>query len=440
MTSGARQEARHDAVWPRDVVSRSVVIVVVAFGLSIIAVAIRSPAWSDPGSVTILVSFGFAILVGEWFRVSAPGFRESAPAATAAAFALAFAVEVPFGHRVEYSTFVVVAVAGVAMVTAKLVSAVACRQLRIVETLGRFVAVVVVALLYRTVHLGQRAGLPAPDDGLEPWQEAVLMIAIAAIGLVADVVFTSLLTPTPDARSRWRRFGDELRSFFGLALALSVTSTLIALAARPLGVIALPLFLVPLMLTQFAFRRYAGIRETYRQSIRTLSRLTDLAGYTPPQHSERVAELSVATGHELGMSGRELVDLEYAALLHDIGQVALVEPIPGGATVLAAPADQHRIERDTVAIVRATGMLDGVAEILEHQNTPYRQVREFGDAIPLASRIIKVANAFEDYRSQADEQPQERALERIYLGLGYEYDPRVVTALQRALERQRAAA
>ena len=36
------------------------------------------------------------------------------------------------------------------------------------------------------------------------------------------------------------------------------------------------------------------------------------------------------------------------------------------------------------------------ARILEHQTTPYRQVRELGEEIPLTSRIIKVVNAYED--------------------------------------------
>ena len=187
---------------------------------------------------------------------------------------------------------------------------------------------------------------------------------------------------------------------------------------------------MPLVLTLFAFRRYVSIRATYLQSIRTLSRLTDAAGYTPSGHSERVAALSVRVGRELGLSERELLDLEYAALLHDIGQVALVEPIPGGATVLAAPADQRRIEADSVAIVRETGVFEGVARILEHQTTPYRQVRELGEEIPLTSRIVKVVNAYEDLTAGARSvRAREAAVERIYLGLGYEYDPRVVDAL-----------
>ena len=133
-----------------------------------------------------------------------------------------------------------------------------------------------------------------------------------------------------------RTLKDEFRAVSGLTAALSATGALIALAERPLGIVAIPLFLFPLVLTQFAVRRQSVIRRTYRQTIRTLSRLTDLGGYTQAGHASRVAELSTAMGHELGMSEREVLDLEYAALLHDIGQVSLTEPIPGGATVLAA--------------------------------------------------------------------------------------------------------
>ena len=106
-------------------------------------------------------------------------------------------------------------------------------------------------------------------------------------------------------------------------------------------------------------------------------------------------------GRDLGMSDRDTLDLEYAALLHDIGQVALREPIPGGATMMAAPADQDRIAHDGAGIVRQTGVLDNVAVILESQSKPYRQVREFGEDLPLASRIIKVANAYDDLVGEA---------------------------------------
>mgnify|MGYP003453253490 CR=1 FL=1 len=41
--------------------------------------------------------------------------------------------------------------------------------------------------------------------------------------------------------------------------------------------------------------------------------------------------------------GRDLDDLEYAALMHDIGQLSLSDPIPGGATTMVSPLDQRQI-------------------------------------------------------------------------------------------------
>jgi HD-GYP domain-containing protein (c-di-GMP phosphodiesterase class II) len=66
-------------------------------------------------------------------------------------------------------------------------------------------------------------------------------------------------------------------------------------------------------------------------------------------------------------------------------------------------------------------------------------VREFGQELPMASRIIKVANAYDDLIGPEGTR-DDRAMERIHLGLGYEYDPRVVDSLSRVLERRRRAA
>lgn len=392
-------------------------------------------ALRDATTVWFVAAFAVTIVVGEWIHISAPGFRGAAPMSMAAAFGLTLTTELPGGVKLPYGAPSVLAVTAVSMALGTTVLVAARRDTSLVDTLGRFVAIIVVAVGYRTVVMGQVPGSPLREVVAVPWQQALLMLVICLLALVMDALVTSLLRALSASAQVRRTFVEEFRSSFALSAAVAVTGVLIALAAPPLGIAALPLFLIPLVLTLFAFRRYVSIRATYLQSIRTLSRLTDAAGYTPAGHSERVAELAVRVGRELGLSERELLDLEYAALLHDIGQVALVEPIPGGATVLAAPADQRRIEADTVAIVRETGVFEGAARILEHQTTPYRQVRELGEEIPLSSRIIKVANAYEDLTAGARTlRAREAAIERIYLGLGYEYDPRVVDALLKSLD------
>jgi hypothetical protein len=413
----------------RDPIALAVGLVGMVLSIVLAVGADDVPGPDAQSALGITAVFAVTIVLGEWFQLSAPGFRGSAPIATATALAFAFAVQVGPSDELAHSTPFVLAVTSVSMALGAGARLLGGREVSLVETTGRFLAVAVAALLYRTVHLGQWPGVPPHEDTLVPWQRALLMLAICVAALVADTLFTSLMRATAATDLR-RTFVEEARSSFALSGAVAVTGVLVALALPPLGIMALPLFILPLVLTLFAFRRYVSIRATYLQSIRTLSRLTDAAGYTPSGHSERVAALAVRVGRQLGLSERELLDLEYAALLHDIGQVALVEPIPGGATVLAAPADQRRIAADSVAIVRETGVFEGAAQILEHQTTPYRQVRELGEEIPLTSRILKVVNAYEDLTGGARSgRAREAAVERIYLGLGYEYDPRVVDAL-----------
>lgn len=377
----------------------------------------------------VLISFGAAIAAGEWFRLSAPGFRAAAPIGSAAAFGLAFTTEIPAGP-VGYSWVTVLVVGAASLLVGSVARALAGADTGVLEVVGRFTSLVVVTLLYRVAYLGQGVPGGPTSDPLPPPQRAALMLGIAAVALLVDLLILSGRVAGRGTAAWRRRFLDDLSSSVALSVALAVTGVLIAIAAPALGLAALPFFLFPLVLSLFAFRRYVAVRETYRQGIRTLSRLTEVAGYTPSGHASRVADLAVAMASALAIPERELFDLEYAALLHDIGQVALIEPIPGGATVYAAPADQRRIERDTVQIVRETGVLDEVGSILERQTTPYRQMREFDEDIPLTSRILKVANAYDDLTGGArSAQARDAAVERIFLGLGYEYDPRVVDAL-----------
>jgi hypothetical protein len=292
------------------------------------------------------------------------------------------------------------------------------------------------AILFRGLPVWHGQSVLQLQAQWDPYWLALVMVAVSVVALSSEAILAAVTRAARDHTPLARSLIDETRGAFGLTAALSTTGALIALAERSLGVIAIPLFLFPLLLTQFAVRRYATVRATYRQTIRALSRLTELGGYTEVGHAERVAGLATAIGRDLGLSEREVLDLEYAALLHDIGQVSLTEPIPRGATVMAAPADQRRIAHDGAEIVRETGVLDNVAQILEAQTTPYRQVREFDEQLPVASRIIKVANAYEDLAGERPEASRrEAAMERINLGLGYEYDPSVVDSLARVLRR-----
>jgi hypothetical protein len=120
--------------------------------------------------------------------------------------------------------------------------------------------------------------------------------------------------------------------------------------------------------------------------------------------------------------------------------------------VLASPSEQRRIAELGAGVIEQTGVLSQVVEIVRRQSDSYRVPkprREAGDeetldgqpdpaitAPPLGSRIIKVANAYDDLvGDSADRDRAAAVLERLRLDSASEYDPAVVEALARVIGR-----
>jgi response regulator RpfG family c-di-GMP phosphodiesterase len=220
---------------------------------------------------------------------------------------------------------------------------------------------------------------------------------------------------------------DEMRVQLPLGAAVGVSAMMLAFAAEVMGLAELAVFMGPLLVTQVAFRRYSGIRATYLQTVRALARVTEVGGYVESGHSRRVSRLAVAVGQELGLAEPDLLDLEYAALMHDIGQLSLPDPIPGGATVLVSREDQQRIAELGADVISKAGVLDRVAELVRCQSWAYRG---HDPQPPVGSRIIRAANAFDDLvGGSTDRDRSAAALEQLRLETATEYDPGVIEAL-----------
>jgi hypothetical protein len=405
------------------------VVVASATLLAIIAMVVTA----SPGQFVdarLVLAFGAFIALGEFVRITLPGGRDAAPIATAGALAYVLLTRVP-GDVADHSALQVIAVVVVAMLVGMAPHAALGRAPALDSLARRLLSVGVATAIFRGSGLDERVnGWRGP--GL-----ALVLVGVVLATLVVDAVLAAAVRAGADGAPFSAVLRNEARAQIGIGSAIGATGALIALAATIMGTWALPVFVVPLLLTQFAFRRYAAIRESSLQTIRALSRVTELGGYTESGHSRRVSVIAVAVGRELGMSDAELRDLEYAALMHDIGQLSLAEPIPGGATVVAAPAEQRRIAALGSDIVRQTGVLDNVATIVAQQAEPYRRAHDTGRRdVPLAARIIKAVNAYDDLVGDSVE-PHRRldALERLRLGMAYEYDPTVVESLSNTSER-----
>ena len=114
--------------------------------------------------------------------------------------------------------------------------------------------------------------------------------------------------------------------------------------------------------------------------------------------------------------------------MHDIGQLSLVDPVPAGATAALPGAEQRRIALLGGAVVRQTGVDRAVAVVVERQADPYREQ-------PVAARIVRAVNAYEEKVRDAGPGGPLRALEELRLGTAGDYAPEVVESLARVLAR-----
>lgn len=412
----------------------SVVLVLVCLGAAVLQEELQTGT-----SVLVLVCFALAIACASLLHLSLLGGRVATPVATAVALSVALAGPQPLegSGRAPDSTWQVIVTVVVGRVAGGLLS---WRLFGIrpapKERLGALLAIFIAAVLYRDLPFFN--GVSALDMygewGQHRWRSAA---AMAVAGIVAGIV---LLLTSVYLHRQGRTFRAEFSEVALLQSTLNAavvsTAIAIALGTSALGVLAIPLMSAPLVLLRFALQQQSSVTDTRRQTIAALSQLTDIAGYTPDGHSARVASLARRIGTELHMNDRELDELEDAARLHDIGQVSLDAPIPGGATIDVAPADQRGIADEGSRIVRRTEVLDGVADIIAAQVVQFREVQEYGEAVPMSARIIKVCNAFEDL-TRGDGALREEAIERLTLGIGYEYDPTVLDLLIKVTDPHR---
>jgi HD domain len=389
--------------------------------LVVVSLARTAVGFEDPNHVAI--AFGLFIAFGELLRLALPGGRETAPIAMSAAlaYALSLGIAVPDNTSPPPTApaLQVIAVAAMGMALGALPHITAGRPAGLTGMSARLVAVAFVAFAFR----------PMANHEMfthRLWFAIAVMAVLAALAWLLETVIAAVIR-ADDLRARYSvTFWDEVHVQWRLGLAVGVYAIITVLGALVMGISELAVFAGPLLVIQFAFRRYAGIRATYLQTVRALSQVTEVGGYVESGHSGRVSRLALAVGRELGMSEPDLLNLEYAALMHDIGQLSLPGPIPGGATVLVSAIDQQRIADYGAEVIRQTGVLDPVAELVSCQSMPWRS----GRLPPLGSRIIRAVNAFDDMvGGSPDRDRVSAALERLRMDTDTEYDPSVVAAL-----------
>ncbi|MEA2410907.1 MAG: hypothetical protein QOC77_1468 [Thermoleophilaceae bacterium] len=235
---------------------------------------------------------------------------------------------------------------------------------------------------------------------------------------------------------------------------LSTVGLLAALAARdePFG--ALLVLPVVALLSIFSRERSARIDQSlelsraYRGTTLLLSDVLDDDDAYTAFHSRGVVQLSIAVADQLKLDERQKRNVEFGALLHDIGKIAIPKEILNKPGKLS-PDEWVVMETHTIEGQR---MLDQVGGVLGQVGQIVRSSHErwdgggypdglVGDAIPLESSIVSVCDAF---NAMTTDRPYRRAMsietaiEELRTNSGSQFCPRVVVALIELIEADRA--
>ena len=104
-------------------------------------------------------------------------------------------------------------------------------------------------------------------------------------------------------------------------------AAIIALVYTKSGMWTIGLFVIPLFLARYTFQLYIEMKEAHINTVAALSSALDANDPYTHGHSYRVSRYALRIGKSMGLPAKDLEILEYSALLHDIGKIAIKKDI-----------------------------------------------------------------------------------------------------------------
>ena len=176
-----------------------------------------------------------------------------------------------------------------------------------------------------------------------------------------------------------------------------------------------------------------------------LARAVDERMAVQHEHSWMVAEYAVAVATRLGWSERDLELLQMAAILHDVGKVSIPDHVLRKPQPLT-DRDWETIKQNPVRGAEMVSRIQGLETIvpwirhcLERFDGSGYPGGLRGEAIPLACRILHVADAYDAMTCERPYRPAmsgPEARAELVRGAGTQFDQRCVEALDSYLEAQ----
>jgi putative nucleotidyltransferase with HDIG domain len=192
-------------------------------------------------------------------------------------------------------------------------------------------------------------------------------------------------------------------------------------------------------------RQIGDLEDAYHGVLEILMKYLDSVDRHTKSHSVRVSELAVSIASEMSLSDQEVETIKVAALLHDIGKIDV------STDLIRRAADLDEAQRQVVAqhIEDGAKLMGMVGRILsdaiplviahhKHFSSSDAPRREADASVPLGARVIAVADAYDamvtDRPYRAGKPPWE-TIKSLQSGAGSQFDPEVVEAFAKVMQR-----
>jgi putative nucleotidyltransferase with HDIG domain len=270
-----------------------------------------------------------------------------------------------------------------------------------------------------------------------PWILAVLVFFV-----FNTILVTLVLTPEGERLTRfWER--RILPRFPGYVLYGSI-GFLAAIAYVKLEYPAVVLLFAPLVAVRVVYTRYGTMRDVCDNTTLAVMEAVERGGMFMEGHSVGVAEMAVAIAEEMDFQEEDIHFLRQAALLHDVGKLALDPAVVGKSGQLSAEDYEEIKKHPLVAanIVSKEPSFRVVAPAVRHHHemtdgSGYVDGLS-GDTIPIGARILAVADAYDAMQRPAGFRepmsPQDAASE-VVRAKGIQFDPDAVDAFTRVVSK-----
>jgi HD-GYP domain-containing protein (c-di-GMP phosphodiesterase class II) len=241
---------------------------------------------------------------------------------------------------------------------------------------------------------------------------------------------------------------------YALDASLAPIGLLAAFAALAIGpgicLLVIPLAAVLAVLSRERQRRVdqaLALSDAYHGTALLLGDMVEADDAYTGSHSRAVVELALAVSDSLGLRLRQRRNIEFAALLHDIGKITVPKEIINKPGTLSeeewAIVRRHTIEGERM-LKRIGGVLADVGGIVrsshEHFDGAGYPDGLAGEQIPIEARIVACCDAFSAMttnRAYREAMSTEAALAELRACTGTQFDPEVVIALTELIESGR---